>query len=83
MVANDVDSIVNMSHSVDVFENTFQELFEIKRWNTSIHGEYITAAIKLQPIATTAKMGVALKRLSRSKDRVSPSCRLRRLSLFY
>jgi hypothetical protein len=83
MVANDVDLIINASHSIDPFENIFQQSLEIKCWNSTPHVKYITTAINLKPIATAAKMGVPLECLPRSKARVAPCCRLLSLSFLY
>jgi hypothetical protein len=83
MVANDIDLIINVSRPIDALENAFHQLLEIKRGNTTAHRKYVTTAVKLKPIATTAKMDVALKSLPRSKARVAPFGRLLRLSFLY
>jgi hypothetical protein len=58
VTANNIDLIVNATHSINPLEGSFQNLPQVKRWNTTAHGEYAPAVFELETFDSTEEMAM-------------------------
>jgi hypothetical protein len=64
VTAHDINSIVNAPHSINPLERSSQNLPQVKRRNTTAHGEDAPTVFKLETVNSTAKVAMLIDRFA-------------------